>query len=199
MNVDGISAASQLQNQNSSLQFSGDSQKTAKDKTSVTTNTTASDSVQLQISIPRQTLDTLQKIGSITDVLNDTANSLRSTGNTLSAAADVAAKMRSTLENITKNFPPFPIDRAERKDILMSYISLRKQMEKMTVPAPPTPVYEKVKSLWQDLFDKNPSGTVSTPALDTNSSDKTVADASKQLTATGNAISTLHTAIGASL
>ena len=197
MKIDGISTATPLQN--SPTPPGGELLKNTQDKSNHSNSSAMNDTVQLQISIPRQTMDTLQKIGSITDVLNDTAKSLRATGNGLSAAADIAMKMRHSLDTITKNFPPFPIDSTERRDILMSYRALQKEMEKMMVPPPPPPVYDKVKTLWNDLFGQSGTGTISPPNLPENAPDTVITDATKQLTATGDAISTMHAAIGESL
>ena len=198
MNVDGISKGTQFQN--SQTPPSSDLLKKTQDNTKPASSGALNDDpVQLQISVQRQTLDTLQKIGSITDVLNETAKNMRATGNGLSAAADITAKMRATLDKITKNYPPFSIDDTERRDILMSYSSLRKEMEKMMVPTPPQPVYDKVKTLWKELFGGNRTETISTPNLPENAPDTVIVDATKQLAATGDAISTMHAAIGASL
>lgn len=197
MNVDGISKGIQLQN--SQTPPSSDLLKKSQDNTNpASSGALNNDPVQLQISVPRQTLDTLQKIGSITDVLNETAKSMRATGNGLSVGADITAKMRTTLDKITKNYPPFPIDSTERRDILMSYNSLRKDMEKMVVPPPPQPMYDKVHTLWKELFGGNQAETISTPNLPENAPDTVIVDATKQLAATGAAISTIHDAIGAS-
>ena len=177
----------------------GEQVKKLSDKSTSSKKNTNEDQVQLNISIPRATFDTLQKLGNVTDVLNETAKSLRATGNGLTAADDLASKMRSKLETITKNYPPFPIDSSERRDILMSYRALQKEMEKMMIPAPPAPVYDKVKTLWQDLFGQNQTGSVSTPSLPDTAPDTAVAGASEQLASTSDSIANLHTAIGATL
>lgn len=197
MNVDRISTMVQLKDL--PTPSSGEQFKKMAEMPKSADGETKSDQVQLQISIPRQTLDTLQKIGSITGVLNDTAKSLRATGSGLTAAADMAEKMRASLEKIVKNFPPFPIDSAERKDLLMSYRALQKEMEKMMIPPPPLLVLDKVQKPWQSLFGQNRTGTVSTPALPENASDAAVADAAKQLASTGDMIASVHAAIGDSL
>jgi hypothetical protein len=197
MSIDKISAVTQFQN--SLMSSVGEQLKKTQGDNTNSTKKVENDQVHLQITVPQQTLDTLQKIGSISDVLNSTAKSLRATGKGLSASADLAEKMRDTLKKITKNYPPFSIDSAERRDILMSYRALQKEMEKMMVPAPPPPVYDKVQGLWKDLFGQNLPGNVALPDLQDNASDTTVVDATTQLEATGKAITAVQTAIGASL
>lgn len=196
MNIDKISAVPQFQN--SLISSGGDQLKKMQNSNTSSVDNSANDQVHLQISIPQQTLDTLQKIGSISDVLNNTAKSLRATDNGLSASADIAEKMRDTLKKITKNYPPFSIDSAERRDILMSYRALQKEMEKMMVPAPPPPVYDKVQGVWRDLFGQNLTGKVTTPILSDNAPDNAVADAATELESKSKTIAAVRTAIGTS-
>lgn len=156
------------------------------------------DYVSVNITVPQQTLDTIQKISSVTDFLNSTAKSLRETGAALKQSSDLMAQMKSELGKIVKNFPPFPPESAERRDILMSYQAIREQIASMTIPAPPAPVYERVQNLWKDLL---PSGKVSlgTPALTLNATDTQVHQADEQLTFTRAAVTQLRESIGTSL
>lgn len=60
----------------------------------------------------------------------------------------------------------------------MSYISLKKEMERLMVPPPPPPIYEDVRRMWDSLFAENGQMLSSAvPALEKNSSDKQVRDA----------------------
>lgn len=156
------------------------------------------DQIALGSGASRQSLDTLQRIGGITDAINATATGIRETGNGLHSSADMVAKMEGELTRIIKNYPPFPIDDGGRKEILMRYSSLRKEIEQLTVPPPPPPVYEKVEGMWQELFSRN-GGKLATPALEEDAPDKTVQAAARQLAATGEAISRLISSVATSL
>lgn len=157
------------------------------------------DQVKLNTSIPRQTADTMQKLGNITALSNNTAKSLRETVSGLSLSAEMLDKMKAKLETITKNFPPFPIDSSDRKKLLMSYRSLQKEIEKLTIPAPPPPAYDKVAGMWGDLFGQSQTGSVSTADLPDNASDAAVAKAAEQIAGTSEAFTKLNSAIGAAL
>jgi len=168
-------------------------------KTAIDSSASATDQVQFNSSIPRQTMDTLQKIGNLTALSNSTAKSLRETVNGLSLSTEMLDKMKAKLETITKNFPPFPIDSSERKKLLMSYRSLQKEIEKLTIPAPPPPAYDKVAEMWGDLFGQNKSGSVTTVDLPDNASDAVVAKTAEQIAGTSEAVTKLNSAIGAAL
>ena len=159
---------------------------------------TPPDQISVNITIPRQTLDTIQKISSVTDFLNSTAKSLRETGTALKQSSDLMSQMKSELGKIVKNFPPFPPESAERRDILMSYQAIREQIASMTIPPPPAPVYERIQTMWKELI---PSGknAIETPALNQNATDTQVQQADEQLTFTRVAVTQLRESIGASL
>ena len=157
------------------------------------------DQVSINITIPRQTMETIEKIGSVTDLLNTTAKNLRETGTTLKLSSDLMAQMKEDLGKIIKNFPPFPPESAERRDILMSYQTIREQIDKMSIPPPPAPVYERVQVLWKELFSANKPNAIETPALNLNATDSQVQQADEQLTFTRSAVTQLREAIGASI
>lgn len=161
-------------------------------------NTESADQVSLNITISRRTLDTLEKIGGITDILNSTAKKIRETDHTLELSNNIIDKMKEELGKITKNFPPFDLASQERKAILMSYEALKKQIEQMTVPPPPPQIYEKVAHIWQDVFTSQ-DGAVSTPTLPATASDTTVQSALSSLTATGGRISEIRHELGTSI
>ncbi len=160
---------------------------------------TPNDQISINITVPRQTMETIEKIGSVTDLLNTTAKNLRETGTTLKQSSDLMAQMKEELGKITKNFPPFPPESAERRDILMSYQAIREQIDKMSIPPPPAPVYERVQVMWKELFSSNKPNAVDTPALSANATDSQVHQADEQLTFTRAAVTQLREAIGASL
>lgn len=102
------------------------------------------------------------------DSLSDGSNSLalraKETDQKLSILADSIDKMKGALEGIVKNYPPFSPESSERKELLMSYASIRKEMLQLTLPPPPPPVYEKIQHQWQELFQKDsPSNTIKLP------------------------------------
>lgn len=160
---------------------------------------TSSDQVSINITVPRQTLDTIEKIGSIGEVLNGAAKNIRETGTALKLSSDLMAQMKTELGKIIKNFPPFPPESAERREILMSYQSIREQIDKMSIPAPPAPVYERVQTMWQEVFPANKQSKLDTPSLTQNATDTQVHQADEQLTFTRSAVTQLREAIGASL
>lgn len=164
-----------------------------------TAHDVTNDQVSINITVPRQTLDTLEKIGGISDVLNGTAKNIRETGTALKLSSDLMTQMKSELGKIIKNFPPFPPESAERREILMSYQSVREQIDKMSIPAPPTPVYERVQTMWQEVFPANKQSKLDTPALTQNATDTQVQQADEQLTFTRSAVTQLREAIGSSL
>jgi len=168
-------------------------------RTATATQETANDQVSVNITVPRQTLETIEKISSVTDVLNTTAKNLRETGSSLKQSSDLMAQMKTELSKIVKNFPPFPPESAERRDILMSYQAIREQIDKMSIPPPPAPVYERVQILWKELFSANKPNSVDTPALSQNATDTQVQQADEQLTFTRSAVTQLREAIGTSL
>ncbi|MBV5340869.1 MAG: hypothetical protein J0665_15145 [Deltaproteobacteria bacterium] len=147
-----------------------------------TVQSIAGDKVSVKIELPQKTVDTLQNMGNISDFLNSVATNLRQTNEGLTAANAVADQMKTSLDKIIKNFPPYSIDSKERIDQLMQYSSLRKQIMSLMTPPPPQPVYEKVKHLWEGLTG-GIAGTIQTPALSADAPDSHVVAASKQLDA----------------
>ena len=145
-----------------------------------TVQSLAGDKVSIQVELPKNTVDTLQKMGNISDFLNSVAISLRQTNDGLNAVSSVVTDMKASLDKIIKNYPPYSLENKERIEQLMSYSSLKKQIMSLMVPPPPPPVYEGVKHLWDDLFS-GPAATVQTPTLPSNAPDSHIAAAAKQL------------------
>lgn len=154
-----------------------------------------SDHVSLSITISRRTLDTLERIGGISDILNSTAKNIRETDKNLTLSADIIAKMKADLEKIVKNYPPFSMESEERRTILMSYDALKKQIDQLTVPPPPPPIYEKISHIWQDLFPGQ-ERSVSTPTVPLSASDSTVQSAVDSLTTADNRITEVRNELG---
>lgn len=156
------------------------------------------DKVSIRIEIPKKTVDTLQKMGNISDLLNSVATSIRQTSEGLKATSSIVEDMKTSLDNIIKNYPPFSLVNQERINQLMSYSSLKKQIMSLMVPAPPTPVYEKVQHLWEDLFS-GPNNTIQTPTLPTDVPDSHIKAAASQLNSISGQIGLLQEALGNSV
>lgn len=138
------------------------------------------DKVSIKVELPQKTVDTLQKMGNISDFLNSVAANLRQTNEGLKATSSVVENMKASLDKIIKNYPPYSLESKDRIEQLMSYSSLKKQIMSLMVPAPPPPIYEKVRHLWEDLFSV-PNSTLQTPTLPLNAPDSHVNAAAKQL------------------
>lgn len=154
-----------------------DAQKTEKENT---VQSIGGDKVSIKIDLPRKTVDTLTKMGNITDFLNSAATNLRQTHDGLTAASAIVEQMKASLDKIIKNFPPYPIESKERMEQLMSYSSLQKQILSLMTPPPLQPVYEKVRHLWEGLAS-GIGGTIQTPTLHQDAPDSHVNAASKEL------------------
>lgn len=140
------------------------------------------DTVQLKSSAIAKNLDTVRAIEQMHSRLNELVKGVRQTNENLNKAVETVAQMQGSLMAIVKNYPPYPIDSMERRELLMSYMSLRKEIESLMVPPPPQPVYEKVKSMWEAMFAQNGqlrAGSV--PALDTSAGDKQVQQGAESL------------------
>ncbi len=142
------------------------------------------DTVQIKSSSVAKNLDTVRSIEQMHGRLNELIKGVRQTNEDLNKAVETVAQMQGSLTSIVKNYPPYPIDSMERRDLLMSYMSLRKEIENLMVPTPPQPVYEKVKSMWEAMFAQNGQMQASAvPALETGATDKQVQQASEGLSA----------------
>lgn len=145
-----------------------------------TAHSLVGDKVSIKVELPQKTVDTLQKMGDISDFLNSVAATLRQTNEGLKATSSIVEDMKTSLDLIIKNYPPYSIESKDRIDQLMSYSSLKKQIMSLMVPAPPPPIYENVKHLWEDLFSA-PNSTLQTPTLPLDAPDSHIKTAVKQL------------------
>lgn len=158
------------------------------------------DKVEIKVSSTLKNLDTVRAIEQMHAKLNNLVKGVRQSNEALNDAADQVAVMQGSVMAIVKNYPPYPLESMERRDLLMSYASVRKEIEKLMVPAPPQPVYEKVRSMWDAMFAQNGQILASAvPALSTDSSDKQVKEASTALGKFGEQIGVLSDAITQSL
>jgi hypothetical protein len=150
-------------------------QKTFADQKTRSTQGAGGDPVSVSL---QRSASTMGKLGSVNEDKNLFATGIRETDKALHEVSNVAVKMKERLETIVKNYPPFSQDSAERKALLMSYVSLRKEIEKLTFPKPPVPVYENNQKLWDKLdFSDTQKQAEAIPALDETSSDSQVRSA----------------------
>jgi len=157
----------------------------------------AGDQVSMASSpVTRKNLDMVKAIEQEHAKLNLLVKSVRMTNEELDRAAGQVGRMNTILTTIIKNNPPFPPDSEQRKELLMSYASIRQEIIKMTVPAPPQPLYEKVKGTWSSMFGQN--GQIlhnAVPEVQPISSDNEVQSAAAQLGTTGERLASLSSGI----
>ncbi|MDO9308498.1 MAG: hypothetical protein Q7V04_05490 [Deltaproteobacteria bacterium] len=146
-------------------------------------NYAKTDLVRVSSTVALKNLDTVRVIEQMHASLNQLANGVLETNESLNKAVDLVDSMKSSIQAVIKNFPPFPVDSKERNDRLMEYNALRKELISLMVPPPPPPVYEKIKHMWESLFeDQNGSLLMnSAPLLENSSSDAQLKDASQDL------------------
>lgn len=141
-------------------------------------------------------LETAKLIEQMHSQLNQLAKGIRETNEGLVQATEKSEQMRSTLQTILKNYPPFSAESSERQKILMSYVSIRKEIEQLTIPPPPSPVYEKVKHMWDSIFSQD--GQILFPVIPTlspSSSDQQLKEAAKVLSRSSEKLASLSTGI----
>lgn len=172
-----------------------DAQKESKENT---VQSIAGDKVSIKVELPQNTVDTLQKMGNISDFLNSVATNLRQTNEGLTAAAAIVEQMKVSLEKVIKNYPPYPIEDRGRMEELMGYSSLQKEITQLMVPPPPPPIYEKVQHLWENLAT-GPNGTIQTPSVPQDVPGTHVVAASKQLDAISGQINLVQEAMSNSV
>ena len=133
------------------------------------------DQVNVSSTVTLKNLDTVKAIEQLHSKMNTMIKGVRETNESINNIAEKITKMSTNLQYITKNFPPFPLESKERKDLLMSYSSIRQEILKMTIPTPPNPINIMIKSMWDSLIDQNGKILPSTlPEIQTNTSDKQV-------------------------
>jgi len=144
----------------------------------------------ISVSVNRAS-STMGKLGNFNEERNLIAKNIRSSSEALSKVSDIVVRLKEDLGKIIKNYPPFPQDSQERKEILMSYVSLRKEIVSMIFPPPPAPVYEKNTSIWDKLgYTETGSVATSVPDLSSTATDEEVFAASKILGELGSDIVT---------
>lgn len=155
----------------------------------------ASDQIRISSPVTLKNLDTVKAIEQLHNKMNTLIKGVRQTNEVINNASEQITHMSTALENIVKNFPPFPVDSKDRQELLMTYASIRQEILKMSFPPPPAPIYEKVQSTWDSLFAQNAQMLASAvPALENSSPDTQVHEAAQQLQTTSNTLSSLSSA-----
>ena len=190
MRIDGndqrLAAATAIQIQQTGLQQvmapkSSQEQQVARNSSKASTaQSQDEDKLSINVVLPKNTVDTLQRMGNISDFLNSVATNLRQTNEGLKATSSIVVDMKASLDKINKNYPPYSLNNKERIDQLMSYSSLKKQIMSLMVPPPPPPIYENIKHIWNDLYS-GPNKAIQTPTLPLDAPDSHVNAAVKQL------------------
>lgn len=153
------------------------------------------DQIRISSPITLKNLDTVKAIEQMHNKMNTLIKGVRQTNEAINNASEQITHMSTALENIVKNFPPFPVDSKDRQELLMTYASIRQEILKMTFPPPPAPIYEKVQSTWNSLFAQNGQMQASAvPALASSSSDGQVHEAAQQIQTTSSTLSSLSSA-----
>jgi len=143
----------------------------------------------VSVSIQRSS-STMGRLDSFNEQKNLMARNIRTTSDALATISEVVDGMKENIGKIIKNYPPFPPDSSERKEILMSYVSLRKEILNMTFPPPPAPLYEKNATPWEKLGYTEKGGIASSvPEISSTATDSELRAASKILAELGSAVS----------
>jgi hypothetical protein len=90
-----------------------------------------------QVHLSGNSADKYQALQTKNEGSNATAGAIRNTDRTLEALGQKIDAMKVPLESIQKNFPPFSLQDAARRKLLMNYASLRKEIDQLTLPPPP--------------------------------------------------------------
>ena len=139
----------------------------------------------------RKSSATMGRLESFNVDKNLIARNIREADGALQGISDGIEGLAKKLDAVRKNYPPFPRDSQERKDLLMSYVSLRKEIIKMMVPPPPPPVYEKNTSLWEKLgYNENGSIASVVPDIAATATDAEVGAAWEALKGLRDAVGT---------
>jgi uncharacterized phage infection (PIP) family protein YhgE len=150
------------------------------------------DKIKIRSSVTMKNLDTVRTIEQMHSHLNQLAKGVRETNESVNKATEQVDAMKSSIQVVLKNFPPFLVGSEERNDRLMEYTSLRKELLSLMFPPPPPAPYEKVKHLWDSLFDQG--GKIrpeAVPSLEYNSSDNQLQEASQTLDKTSTQLADL--------
>ena len=126
----------------------------------------------------------LGEIRSQKERLNSAAAAIRDTDRAADVLGQKIDKLKEPLQAIVKNFPPFSPQDKERVELLRSYTALRKEIDQLTIPAPPSVAEARKQVVLPD-------------PLAMTADDSQIADHVDELDATARALSTLKSDIAA--
>ena len=115
---------------------------------------------------------------------NSTAAAIRDTDRAAQALGQKIDALKAPLQTIVKNFPPFSREDRERVELLMSYTALRKEIDQLTLPTPPSVVQAR-----KELVLPAP--------LPMSADDSQIADHVEKLDAAGAALAGMRSEIAA--
>ena len=137
-----------------------------------------------QVRLSGGSVATFQQLQLNHDQSNADAGAIRNADRSLQALGQKIDALKAPLETIVKNFPPFsPQDQARMK-LLMKYSSLRKEIDELTVPAPP------------DIVKARKADALPAP-LPQDATDSQIADHVAKLDAAGAALNDTRAGIAA--
>jgi hypothetical protein len=155
-----------------------------------------SDIISTQFPETLRNLDTLRAIEQMHANLNKLVKSVRETNEAVNNASEKVIKIKGSIDTIIKTYPPLSSESKERRDMLMEYVSLRKELLSLEVPKPPQPVYEKIGLMWDSLFNADAQlQNSAVPDIGANSSDAQLKEASATLDNTSGQLADLSTTI----
>ena len=118
------------------------------------------------------------------ELSNAAAGAIRNTDRSLESFSQKIDKLKAPLETIVKNFPPFSPEDKAREKLLMNYSSIRKEIDQLTLPAPP------------DIVQAHKVAALPAP-LPVDATDSPIADHVAKLDATGAALNGLRVGLAA--
>lgn len=122
--------------------------------------------------------EAMGKISQHIDGRNAQAKALQLSFAKLQEASKSLVPLKTQLFKIVKNYPPFGIDSESRREILRSYSAIRKEIDSMTIPAPPKQFYDAHASFLAPYFDgQGKLALQDLPVLPLDAPDRQVHDA----------------------
>lgn len=115
---------------------------------------------------------------------NSTAAAIRESDKAAQELGQKLDNLKKPLETIVKNFPPFAPQDKERVRLLRSYNSLRKEIDQLTLPPPPSVVEARKQVVFPEPLGMNPD-------------DSQIADHVDKLDAAAQSIQALRSAMAA--
>jgi hypothetical protein len=128
----------------------------------------------------------------INDQQNRVAVQIRQDGQQLDQAGQLLGQMKHELYQITKIYPPYPLDEPARVKFLRSFMGLRQQIDSLTIPPPSkwngqnfgVAADQSARDIPRQTGDQVPvrqSGSFAVPALPDHASDAEVKAAADQI------------------